>query len=470
MARIRVFRHYFYLPYVVLSLLELGILIASAYAATFLRHFGDPDFFLRHVSEPMASAVTFGLVHLLTMTALGVYPNKVIEGLSGMMVRTIFSILLATIVLSFLVYVFRESLWYLRDGVLEMASVVSLFLFGLTRSLFFYLVPEETFRRKVLILGAGKSALGLIEELKGPGSRQAIDIVGFVPIPEEEVCISHDQLIPKYNKLHSYLKQHPVEEVVVALDDRRKRLPLEDLLECKMEGIDIVESTTFLEREVRKVALDLLQPSWMIYSDGFGGVSATQLYKRLFDMTASLALLLTTWPVMLLAAIAIKLEDGLRAPVFYRQERVGLNGLKFRITKFRSMRVDAEAGGAAQWAQEEDPRITRVGRIIRKLRIDELPQIFNVLVGDMAFVGPRPERPVFVRHLSEIIPYYYQRHRVKPGITGWAQLCFSYGATDQDSKEKLRYDLYYIKNQSLLLDLIILIQTVEVVLFKKGAR
>lgn len=237
-----------------------------------------------------------------------------------------------------------------------------------------------------------------------------------------------------------------------------------------MEGIDVVDAVTFYEREARKIPLESIQPSWLIFSDGFGAVAARNLSKRAFDVMASLALLLVTWPVMLLTILAIKLEEGLRAPVFYKQERVGLNGKSFYVIKFRSMRVDAEKAGQAIWAQKNDSRVTRVGAFIRKVRIDELPQIFNVLKGDMAFVGPRPERPVFVRQLAEKIPFYNERHRVKPGITGWAQLCFAYADSEEDSKEKLRYDLYYIKNQSLLLDLIILIQTVEVILFKKGAH
>lgn len=469
MARVRLFRHYFYVPYLFLSALELGILVGVCYASIFIRHFGEVDFFLRHLDEPTASAWVFGLVHVLVMTAIGVYPTKVVEGLSGMMVRSIFSVIIGTVLLSFLVYLMADTLWYLRDGVLEMASVLSLFLFGISRSLFFFLIPEDNFRRKVLVLGAGSRARNLIDELQGPGSRQAIEIVGFVPVPGESVAVDATQTVPAFNDLKRYIRGSPVEEIVVALDDRRKKLPLDDLLECKMEGVNIVEEATFLEREVRKVALDLLQPSWMIYSDGFGAISATQLYKRIFDIAASLVLLLVSWPVMILTALAIKLEDGLGAPILYRQERIGLNGTPFRVVKFRSMGIDAESHGAV-WASREDPRVTRVGSFIRKVRIDELPQIFNVLVGNMAFVGPRPERPVFVESLSQKLPYYHQRHRVKPGITGWAQLCFSYADSEHDSKEKLRYDLYYIKNQSFLLDLVILIQTAEVVLFKKGSR
>jgi len=244
---------------------------------------------------------------------------------------------------------------------------------------------------------------------------------------------------------------------------------MEDLLECKMEGVKIVDAASFYERESRKVALEMVTHGWLVFSDGFSVSSVFGFGKRSLDILAATILLLAGLPLMALTAIAIKIEDGLAAPVFYSQERVGLNGRVFRVHKFRSMTTDAEKNGAV-WASKNDTRVTRVGDFIRKVRIDELPQIFNVINGTMAFVGPRPERPIFVEKLSERIPFYSERHRVKPGLTGWAQLCFAYADNEEDTREKLRYDLYYIKNQSLLLDLLIIIQTVEVVLFKKGSR
>ncbi|HUA90305.1 MAG TPA: exopolysaccharide biosynthesis polyprenyl glycosylphosphotransferase, partial [Steroidobacteraceae bacterium] len=226
---------------------------------------------------------------------------------------------------------------------------------------------------------------------------------------------------------------------------------------------------TFLERETGRVRLDVLNPSWMIFGQGFRRDPLRLFSSRMLDLGASVAVLAISLPVMLLTVVAIKLEDGLRAPTLYSQRRVGLGGREFNVLKFRSMRTDAEANGAV-WAQRSDPRVTRVGAVIRKLRIDELPQILNVLRGHMSFIGPRPERPEFVAELAEKIPYYVQRHYVKPGITGWAQLCYPYGSSEQDALEKLQYDLYYIKNNSLLFDLSILVQTAEVVLLGKGAR
>jgi sugar transferase (PEP-CTERM system associated) len=234
--------------------------------------------------------------------------------------------------------------------------------------------------------------------------------------------------------------------------------------------VEITELVSFLERETGKVRLDILNPSWMIFSEGFrqGRVHAT--LERIFDMVASLALLIPATPVMLLTALAIKLTEGPRASVFYRQVRVGQYGKPFRLLKFRSMSENAEADGKPQWAQKNDNRVTRVGSLIRRTRIDELPHILNVLRGEMSFVGPRPERPEFVAELNERIPYYRERHSIKPGITGWAQLCYPYGSSEQDATEKLQYDLFYVKNHSLLFYIAILVQTVEVIVWRKGAR
>jgi len=253
------------------------------------------------------------------------------------------------------------------------------------------------------------------------------------------------------------------------MDDRRRNFPLGELLECRLDGIEIIELVTFLERETGKVHIDVLNPSWLIFGAGFRRDALRRSSERIFDVVASTLLLLGAAPIMLLTALAIIIESGPRAPVFYRQRRVGFRGSEFEVVKFRSMAVDAEKNGAV-WATDNDSRVTRVGTVIRKLRIDELPQILNVLKGDMSFVGPRPERPEFVAQLSESIPYYNERHWVKPGITGWAQLCYPYGASERDAIEKLQYDLYYVKNHSLLFDFMVLAQTAEVVLLGKGAR
>jgi sugar transferase (PEP-CTERM system associated) len=237
-----------------------------------------------------------------------------------------------------------------------------------------------------------------------------------------------------------------------------------------LAGVEVTELLTFLERETGRVRIDALNPSWMIFGDGFRRDPVRLFSSRVLDVSASSGILLVTWPLMLITAMAVKLEEGWHAPVLYGQERVGLGGQTFRLLKFRSMRVDAEYDGQPRWAEKGDQRVTRVGRVIRKLRVDELPQILNVLRGHMSFVGPRPERPEFVRELAQKVPYYAQRHCVRPGITGWAQLCYQYGSSEKDALEKLQYDLYYVKNNSFLFDLSILVQTAEVVFMGKGAR
>ena len=260
------------------------------------------------------------------------------------------------------------------------------------------------------------------------------------------------------------------DEIVVAMDDRRGNLPIRELLDCKLRGIEVLDLQEFLERESGKIRIDLVRPGWLIFSPGFRVTRVRRFVKRLMDIAVASGILIFAIPVFILAALAIKIEEGLAAPVLYRQTRVGFGERLFELLKFRSMRIDAEENGEAVWAQENDSRVTRVGRWLRKFRIDELPQLLNVLRGEMSIVGPRPERPEFVNDLTKSIPYYSKRHTVKPGLTGWAQLNYPYGASDEDTVAKLQYDLYYVKNQSLFLDLVVILQTIEVVILGKGAR
>jgi len=260
-----------------------------------------------------------------------------------------------------------------------------------------------------------------------------------------------------------------VGEIVVAVRERRGGgLPMGDLLECKLRGLHILDLPAFFERQTGILPLEAINASWMIFAEGFTQGSARDVVKRLFDLLVSGSFLLVTLPIMLLATAFIRMES--RGPVFYTQERIGQFGHPFTIFKFRSMFTDAERDGLPVWARQKDDRTTRVGRFIRRTRIDELPQILNVFLGHMSFVGPRPERPYFVNELAAQIPYYHARHSVKPGITGWAQVKFPYGASVEDAMNKLQYDLYYVKNHSLFLDLMILLQTTQVVVLGKGVR
>jgi len=266
------------------------------------------------------------------------------------------------------------------------------------------------------------------------------------------------------------VEENRIDEIVLAADDRRKGLPVQDILDCKMSGVEVVDLLTFFERETSKIRLDILHPSWLYLSDGFRNSMFRRLSKWLFDITVVLFLLPFVLPIMAMVTAAILVENRGRGPVLYRQTRVTENGRLFPIYKFRSMQSDAEHDGVARWAVKNDARITRIGSVLRKYRLDELPQLFNILRGDMSFVGPRPERPEFVEKLSKIIPYYNERHRVKPGLTGWAQICYPYGASEDDGLNKLQYDLYYVKNYSIFLDALVLLQTAEVVLLGKGAH
>jgi len=385
--------------------------------------------------------------------------------------------LIASMGSAILFYVFPDLT--LGRGVLAVAAIISYVLIAMFRWIALLLLDRDNLKRRVLVLGTGHRAEKIASRMRRKYDQRGFRILGYVAFENNglDLVSKHQADIIRIDgSLAEFCEEHQVQEIIVAMDERRRNresgggLPLEELLACRMSGIEVCDVQAFIEREAGKLDIELLQPSWMVFSDGFVRSAVRSGTKRGFDVAASLGLLLVTWPFMLITALAILLESGFKGPVLYRQQRVGLDGRYFEVTKFRSMRTDAERDGKAVWASENDPRITRVGAVIRRIRIDELPQIFNVLRGDMSFVGPRPERPEFVRDLESRIPYYGHRHRIKPGITGWAQLCYPYGASLADAQEKLQYDLYYLKNHSLLLDLIILIQTVDVVLVGEGAR
>ena len=278
---------------------------------------------------------------------------------------------------------------------------------------------------------------------------------------------SKAEIIRYYTEITSIVQTGNIDRIVVALDERRGKFPIDELLSCRLRGVKVDDGVAFTEYLAGKLSVESLHPSCLIFSDGFKSSSTSKILKRIIDVSVSSFGLLAFSLVGLIIGIAIKLDS--KGPIFYRQERVGEGGKTFRLLKFRSMQMNAEANGP-QWAKANDDRVTRVGRIIRKLRLDEMPQMINVLKGEMSFVGPRPERPMFVERLTKGIPFYCQRHVVRPGITGWAQICYPYGASREDALEKLKYDLYYIKHISLLFDLIIIFETIKVVLFSKGAR
>jgi sugar transferase (PEP-CTERM system associated) len=323
-------------------------------------------------------------------------------------------------------------------------------------------------KHRVMIFGTGPEARSVGTELKK--SDPDIHIVGFYSSPTDtEVSILGQLVLPRSKSMSDTAYASNVDEIIVAIHERRGGiLPLRELLDCKLSGVRVLDLASYFERALGQIRLDSLRVSWLIFGEGFRQGWGRTLVKRIFDIVAASILLLFALPVMFITALFIVLEDGF--PIFYRQERVGLNGRLFTVVKFRSMRKDAESDGKPQWAIANDNRTTRVGRIIRKLRIDELPQLYSVLTGDMSLVGPRPERPYFVDQLTREIPFYAVRHSVKPGVTGWAQVNYHYGASVDDSIQKLQYDLYYVKNHTLFLDILVLFETVSVVLTGKGAQ
>jgi sugar transferase (PEP-CTERM system associated) len=463
---VRLFKMYLKIPIVLLALIEGSLLVFSLYLAAGL-HTGRQD--LATVTpngELFPTALVFAFLGLASLFAVGLYSTRQRSGLAGVLVRIVAAMANAA-ALSALVYYIFPSLRIERD-MLAITMVIGVVVSFFARLLFERIVDENLFKRRVLVYGAGKRAQSLLD-LRRRSDTRGFRIIGFVPTDGDEVVAPPDRVVERPANLYTWALENTLDEIVMAMDDRRRGFPMHELLECRLAGIDVLELPSFLERETGKVRLDVLNPSWIIFGDGFRASPVQRALERGFDLVASSGLLLIALPLMLLALIGIKLEDGMRAPVFYRQRRVGQHGEIFEVLKFRSMRVDAEQGGA-QYAQANDPRVTRLGGFMRKTRIDELPQLINVLRGDMSFVGPRPERPEFVCQLEERIPYYRERHTVKPGITGWAQLCYPYGSSEKDTVEKLQYDLYYVKNRSLLFDLAILVQTVEVVLWGKGAR
>jgi sugar transferase (PEP-CTERM system associated) len=316
------------------------------------------------------------------------------------------------------------------------------------------------------VYGAGNMAASLLK-LRRRTDQGGFKIIAFASAPGDRFAIDDGRVLSAIGDVVEFVERNEIDEIVIAMDDKRQGFPIRELLHCKFTGVDVIDILGFLERESGKVDVERLNPSWMIFAEGFTPRASRLIAARCLDLVGGLVLLALSWPIMLIVAVAVFVEDG--APILYRQTRVGLHGQPFELLKFRSMKKHAETAGA-QWAQKSDPRVTKTGSLIRKLRFDELPQIFNIIRGEMSLVGPRPERPEFVEGLAQKIPYYQERHSVKPGLTGWAQLQYPYGASEKDALEKLRYDLYYVKNQSFLLDLIILLQTAEVVIWQKGSR
>jgi sugar transferase (PEP-CTERM system associated) len=465
--RVRLLGHHIPLSMAMLAILESAAIFGGLIGARFLRFHWSPDA-IDYDSGPMwARGLLFTAATFSCTLAFGLYSERQRARTVGILVRVVASVG-AGIAIAALGFYLIPHLWIGRS-VLLIAGLVVIALMLLLRLGFSRFVDPATFKRRVLVYGTGQRAKP-IAGLRRSSDQRGFVLVGFVQPPGEELALPQTRVVPGEGMLLEKCTRHEVDEIVVAMDERRQGFPIRELLDCRLAGIDVTDLSTFLERETGRVRLDVLNPSWLIFGEGFKRGSFRLQSARVLDLLAASALFVLTCPLMVATVLAIKLEDGWRSPVFYHQERVGFGGRIFKLLKFRSMRVDAEAAGQPVWAQKKDARVTHIGGVIRKLRIDELPQILNVLKGEMGLVGPRPERPQFVSQLSEKIPYYIERLSVKPGITGWAQLCYPYGSSEQDALEKLQYDLYYIKNSNLLFDIFILAQTLEVVVMGKGAR
>jgi len=451
-----------------LGLCELVLLALSLVLATYIRYAGNADELTEFTVHLPQRALVFAVIIVMGMIAMGQYQAHIRMTRFGLVARQFVAFVLGGVLLVIGYYVIPQA--YVGRGVLAIALLLGFALVLGVRTLFLQLVEVEALKRRVLILGAGHRAAQIHNQMRRRTDRRGFFVVGYLPRANEAVAVPDDHLIHTHLPLHVLVQREQIDEVVVGVDDRRGHMPMDDLLECRQIGITITDLTSFFERESGRLQLTILDPSWLVFSGGFNATPLRQLSKRCFDLGAATLLLLLCWPLMLLEALAIMIESGAGQPILYRQERVGAHGRTFLLMKFRSMRTDAERDGIARWAAKNDDRVTRVGKISRKLRIDELPQLWNVLKGDMSIVGPRPERPQFVADLATQIRYYSLRHCMKPGLAGWAQLSYPYGATVEEATEKLKYDLFYVKNHNLLLDLLILIQTVEVVLFGRGAR
>ncbi|MEJ1095823.1 MULTISPECIES: TIGR03013 family XrtA/PEP-CTERM system glycosyltransferase [unclassified Pseudoxanthomonas] len=445
---------------------EVVLLVLAVLIAAWIRFHNDPETQVSFVEQAPLRAMLVALFVTGSMAAFGLYQVHVRHNRMDFVLRIALSFAFGGIGLVVLYYLVPQT--YIGRGVLAMSLAIGLVAVVLARVLSIHVFRADVLKQRVLILGAGKNADLVNSRMRRQSDRRSFVVVGFVPVAGHPVMVAEDLLLQPQNGLAELTERLQIDEVVIAPDERRGGLPMEEMLVCVQRGVSIIDLSTFFEREAGMVQLNVVDPSWLVFSGGFDYSTPRRLSKRFFDLVAATVLLLLAWPLMLVVALAVWVESG--TPILYRQTRVGERGEHFVLTKFRSMRVDAEKDGVAQWATKNDDRSTRVGRFIRLTRLDELPQLFAVLRGDMSFVGPRPERPHFVDLLNDEIRYYGVRHCVKPGLTGWAQLRYPYGASVKDAEEKLKFDLFYVKNHGLVFDLMILLQTVEVVLFGRGAR
>ncbi|TQD40916.1 TIGR03013 family XrtA/PEP-CTERM system glycosyltransferase [Marilutibacter aestuarii] len=449
-----------------LWIVELALVMIAVPAAAWLRFHDDPAGHQEFAEWLWLRAFMVAMAVTGAMAAFGLYQVHVRHKWVDLILRLILSFAFGGIALLVAYYLLPAI--YIGRGVLAMTLALGFGALLLVRVGLFRVLKSDALKRRVLVLGAGERADLINQRMRRQNDRQSFVVVGFLPLDGQQVVVGDGLLDAGGGTLMELVDRLQVHEIVVAADERRGAMPMEQMLACAQSGVTVTHLSTFFEREAGIVKMQVADPSWLVFSGGFDHSTPRRLSKRFFDLAAALVLLLLAWPAMLVVALCIWFESG--GPIFYRQTRVGEGGKHFDLVKFRSMRTDAEADGVARWASTGDDRTTRVGRFIRLTRLDELPQLFNIIKGQMSFVGPRPERPQFVDMLDQELRYYSVRHSVKPGLTGWAQLRYPYGASVKDAEEKLKFDLFYVKNHGLVFDLMILLQTVEVVIFQRGSR
>lgn len=446
-----------------LCLLLIGDFINSMISlivANFVR-FGPSFDFSTLLFQNLYGVVTFSIVVLFSSYFSELYDRERISNRIGLGLRISFVITLSFIILSVVFYLFPSLL--LGRGVL----LIGLLVFGGLQFLHHRLIQLfPLLGKRVMVLGVGPLAKSMEKLILSSSGNYTF--AGFINPLNELALIGEGQVVGTLDQLSETIKKEKAQKLIVSLTERRGVMPVKDILACKLSGLEVVDAVSFYEQMTGKLLIENIQPSWFIFSNGFRVTNLMRFQKRMFDLIFSSIGILCAAPIFPVVALMVKLDSP--GPVFFKQIRIGAGEKEFQVLKFRTMRLDAEEATGAVWAQQDDPRVTRVGNFLRKSRLDEIPQLINVLTGDMSFVGPRPERPEFVKTLTDIIPYYSKRHFIKPGITGWAQIKYPYGASVEDALEKLRYDLYYLKNYSLLLDFQILVETIKVVLFSRGSR
>lgn len=451
----------------ILLLIEFSIALASVYLGAIIRTLDSAFPFSEKSDNFFSTALVFASIVVFSMSALGMYQINFREGIRNTFLRLMPSLALALILVTLTFYVLPTL--FIGRGVLGIVLVIAAIGILTARVLIFKTSESGLLRSRIIFLGSGSLAKECYELALTNTAHHEYEILGFVPVTDEICQVPVTNLLSSEASLSSVAEKYHADEIVVAVQNRRgAQFPIDDLLDCKLNGVKVIDAAAFFEREACQIRVESLQPGWLVFGDGFNQSFLRRFGKQIFDLTVSAIIFLLSSPIMLVTALLIYVED--RGPIFYKQERVGKNGKTYMVLKFRSMGINAEKSGSPQWATNNDPRTTSVGKVIRKLRIDELPQILNVLRGEMSFVGPRPERPFFVDQLCKDVPFYNMRHSIKPGITGMAQVRYAYGASVEDSVQKLQYDLYYVKNNSLFLDVLILLETVQVVLLGKGAR